>query len=153
MDNVVLPGLPEGMELGKQIKVARVMRGIRQADLAKQVGLTPGGLAKIEAGETQGRVGTIESIFNVLGYQFRIYLPDGQVLAGWRDPRTPQLIRNRRLALGLYQRELGKLAGVAESTVQNVENGYSDAGDSTLLAILKALWDHQVRVVLEPVDE
>lgn len=49
------------------------------------------------------------------------------------------IVRARRLALGLKQREVVDAAGVSEPTYRAIENGRTEAGDLTLAAVSRGL--------------
>lgn len=50
------------MDIGKAIKNIRESAGISRPELAKEIGVTPGALWKIEAGKTRAKDATIAKI-------------------------------------------------------------------------------------------
>lgn len=54
-------------------------------------------------------------------------------------------IKNRRMALGLSQRQLAELAGVSASTISNLENGMRISSEN-YVKIKDAIHNHQVQL-------
>lgn len=74
------------MDIGEKIRTIRKQKGIKQKDLAKQVGLTTNGLQKIEYGEVTPKATTVHKIASALNVS-DIDLDDRlqEMLVEWND--------------------------------------------------------------------
>ena len=74
------------MDIGEKIRTIRKQKGIKQKDLAKQVGLTTNGLQKIEYGEVTPKTITVHKIASALNVS-DIDLDDRlqEMLVEWND--------------------------------------------------------------------
>jgi len=63
------------IKIGKNIKKARKAKGLTQVEVAEKVGIHPNYFAKIERGEIQPVLDTLEKIFKVLGVKSSEILP------------------------------------------------------------------------------
>jgi len=87
--DVRLAGLPKGTDLAARLKTARTRKGWSQDRLADAAGVSPGAIARLEAGTA--RIGTAEAVIRFLAPDLRARRPD---VAPWeqgaRDSRfTP----------------------------------------------------------------
>lgn len=64
--------------------------------------------------------------------------PSSSLLASL-PPSPGDLIRERRIELGLTQAELSRLAGIAQGDISKIENGHLDARWSTVKRLSDAL--------------
>lgn len=63
----------------------------------------------------------------------------GSTLLASLPPSPGDLIRERRIELGLTQAELSELAGIAQGDISKIENGHLDARWSTVKRLSDAL--------------
>ena len=71
---------------------------------------------------------------------------------GWFFARIAEQVAQRRLSLGLSQKELALLTGTTQSAIARLEGGGRPPRIDTLLRIAEAL-DCELTVQLEPKDE
>jgi ribosome-binding protein aMBF1 (putative translation factor) len=71
---------------------------------------------------------------------------------GWFFAQIAEQVAQRRLALGLSQKELAHLTGTTQSAIARLERGGRPPRIDTLLRIAEAL-DCELAVQLEPKDE
>ena len=71
---------------------------------------------------------------------------------GWFFAQIAEQVAQRRLALGLSQKELAHLTGTTQSAIARLERGGRPPRIDTLLRIAEAL-DCELTVQLEPKDE
>ena len=57
-------------KIGNELKKARESKGLTQTDVAKKVGLHYNSYAKIERGELQPSLKTLDKIYKALGLKF-----------------------------------------------------------------------------------
>lgn len=62
-------------KIGKNLKKARQKKELTQVEVARKVGIHPNYYAKIERGEIQPALDTLEKIFKVLGVRSSDILP------------------------------------------------------------------------------
>jgi transcriptional regulator with XRE-family HTH domain len=90
----------------------RLDRGLRQRDLARELGVTPDTIRNYESGRSSPEVRLWPAILRFLGY----------------DPREtrdgfPERLRRARVSRGMSQAELAALLGVQTATVGAWERG------------------------------
>jgi ribosome-binding protein aMBF1 (putative translation factor) len=71
---------------------------------------------------------------------------------GWFFAQVAEQVAQRRLALGLSQKELAHLTGTTQSAIARLERGGRPPRIDTLLRIAEAL-DCELTVQLEPKEE
>ena len=71
---------------------------------------------------------------------------------GWFFAQIAEQVAQRRLALGLSQKELAHLTGTTQSAIARLERGGRPPRINTLLRIAEAL-DCELTVQLEPKEE
>lgn len=69
------------MLTGNKLKAIRALRGVTQADLARQAGVSPTAIAEYETGKRDLRADTVRKLCDALGVQVT-YTVDGTVISG-----------------------------------------------------------------------
>lgn len=69
------------MLTGNKLKAIRALRGVTQADLARQAGVSPTAIAEYETGKRDLRAETVRKLCDALGVQVT-YTVDGTVISG-----------------------------------------------------------------------
>lgn len=104
-------------------KERRITLGLSQKQLAKKAGVAIATISNMETGRYQPTWETCQKIRRVLG------MPEEQIysveqLAVWESNRQKAaLYKERRIALGLSQKQLIQKAGVGLHTIHRIENG------------------------------
>ena len=70
-----------GMITGKTLRAIRSLRGVTQADLAAQAGVSPTAIAEFETGKRDIRASTIAKLCEALGVEVT-YKVDGTTISG-----------------------------------------------------------------------
>jgi len=81
--NTLKAPLPELVQLGRNLRVARQRRGMTMEDLAQRAGLTRQTLGMLETGTSPAGLDTLLSVLNVLGMS--------RSLSQVADPQADQL--------------------------------------------------------------
>lgn len=69
------------MLTGSKLKAIRALRGLTQAQLAEQSGVSPTAIAEYEKGKRDLRADTIRKLCEAMGVQVR-YIVDGTEISG-----------------------------------------------------------------------
>jgi transcriptional regulator with XRE-family HTH domain len=89
-------------QVGEGLQSLRKQHGLTQAEIAERAGLSNDAVSRIERGDREARLGTLERLASVLGVEVvALFGSDREV-----KPRHQDKITGR---LGLLQRELDKL--------------------------------------------
>lgn len=128
--NQALPrGYPkEPKTLGEHIRRRRLDLGLRQRDLAAQLGVREETLAMWERGQATPQVPHYAAIVRFLGYDPS---PAGEELS--------RRLNATRRRLGLSQRELAAQLGLDQGTVADFERGRRGASRRVLRAVTRLL--------------
>jgi len=112
-------------------KERRITLGLSQKQLAKKAGVAIATISNMETGRYQPTWETCQKIRRVLGmpeerfYSIRtkVSLTDEQLAIRKANRQKAAPYKERRIALGLLQKELAEKAGVAEITIGKMETG------------------------------
>lgn len=118
---------------GKELRNARLDRGMTQNDLAEDAGVSQPLIARIENGDVDPRLDTIHQIVVALN---EATLPfDSEEVS----VILPEALRGARKRTGYSQGELADSAGVSQPLISRIENDNVNPRASTLQAILGEL--------------
>lgn len=116
---------PTRTDLADRVQALRLAKGLTQADLAAQIGLTERSVRYIENGKTRlPSLATVDALAAVLGVE-----PDRLIVHPARGkPPKPvselgERLRFLRQQRGLSQDELAARIGKARSSIRNLEDG------------------------------
>jgi transcriptional regulator with XRE-family HTH domain len=118
----------EPKTLGEHLKRRRLDLGLRQRDVAVEIGVTAETFCKWELGRAEPLARLIPAIHRFLG--FCLYEP------AWT---FAERLRVAREAQGLSRRHVARLAGVDEATVGRAELGRKGVARRCVLAISAAV--------------
>lgn len=113
----------------------RVAQGLSRGELARQVGVSTGAVAKWETGRSTPAVDTLARVASVLGLGMAdlISVPDGERFLG-----------DLRALAGLTQPQLAARIGFSSSTVADLERGHAiltDVQEERIAAAVAATRD------------
>ncbi len=129
--------LPSPELAAQTIRQQRVARGLTQQDLAERAGVSVDFVRAVEQGRgPRRRSASLPLLFGALEDQTASSSP-------------AQLLRSKRLELGLTQADVAAQAGVSRTSVRNIEKGMLPDRSEVLGRITDTLFDHSVEETVE----
>lgn len=102
------------MNLGKAIQEIRERKGLKQATLAKQVGVDRSSICNYEAGGNYPSIPVLERLANVLGVNVCELIAKAEGVALEPRHETPAQSEARQILESLDQGDLEKVAAIAK---------------------------------------
>lgn len=110
--------------IGREIRKARLERGMSQGQLAKRSGVTQGLITRLETGRTKRTAAkNVNALMKALGNADRD-APSNRPDSG-NQKSFAEVVREARESLGWSRATLARRAKVSEGTIMNVESGKS----------------------------
>ena len=100
-------------DLGKEIKMLRIMRGMERAELAEAVGISDSHLKKIESGTRQPGISTYQGIMRALGA--------GMVVLdeGWTR-KEDCIVKVQEILMDSTEEQAVFMVGIMEAMAKNI---------------------------------
>ena len=117
-----------------RVRYQRIRAGLQQKDLAEKAGISRPHMSQIESGGVDASAGALARLAAALQCDIAELMP-----APERGREPAPLIRRRRVAAGLSQRDLGRTAGVPYRRISLIELGQVEASEDELRKLASAL--------------
>ncbi len=118
------------MNIGQNIKNARIKKGLSQQELGDLLGITQSAVGQLENNKTSPKIDTLNRVANALDVPLSILVA---------EESFGNKIKNARLSANLTAVQLAKLCDTTLRAINNIENNNASPSYSLFIKLISAL--------------